>query len=74
MSFRGNAQRRPDNQVSVNAARLQLQMLLANATDERLLSFTPEGLAGMYRVPIREIECLLLARQEKRRREIAAQG
>ena len=69
--MRGNARKFPDQQLSVQAARTQLTMLLANATDERLAGFTVDGLSRMYRVPPREIECVLLAAQDKRRRAAA---
>lgn len=72
--MRGNASRMPDKQLAVAHARAQLTQLLASAADERVLSFTADSLARMYRVPPREIECLLLAQQAKRRREIAERG
>lgn len=71
---RGNASARPDKQIGTSGAKLQLQLLFANATDERLASFTAPELARMYRVEEREIECMLLAAQAKRRREIAERG
>lgn len=54
--------------MSQKAARVQLTMLLATASDERVAGFTVDFLASTHAVPRREIECLLLAQQDKRRR------
>lgn len=56
----------PDKQVSVAAARTQLKQMLVNARS--LDAFSPESLARMYRVPVRECETMLLAEQGKRQR------
>lgn len=69
--MRGNASRYPDKQLSNQAALMQLSLLLANATDDKLAGFTVDNLERMYRVPRREIECKLLAAQDRRRREAA---
>ena len=64
--------RNPDNRITQEQARTQLRLLLANATDRRIAEMTIEMLTHMYRVPPREIECLLLAEQDKRRRRAMA--
>jgi len=65
--------RNPDNRITQEQARTQLRLLLANATDRRIEDLTIEMLTHMYRVPPREIECLLLAEQDKRRRRAMTQ-
>jgi hypothetical protein len=55
-------------------AMVQLKTFLANATDERLAAFTVDKLAPMFRVSRRELECVLLASQDSRRRFLARQG
>lgn len=72
--MRGNASRMPDKQLAVSHARAQLTQLLASATDELVFSFTVDSLVRQYRVQPREVECMLLAAQAKRRREIAERG
>lgn len=68
---RGNALRNPNQQLGVAEARAALVMLLLNATDEKVERLTVESLARMHRVPAREIECRLLAEQDRRRRNAA---
>ena len=60
----------PDKQITVEAARTSLRMMLTSARD--ISMHTPESLARMYRVPIREIECMLSAENARRDRERAA--
>jgi hypothetical protein len=45
--------------ISAKRARAALVMLLTGCTKERLASFTAEGLAASYRVPIGEVAGLL---------------
>lgn len=52
-------------------AMVQLKTFLANATDERLAALTADGLARIFRVDRRELECVLLAAQDTRRRFLA---
>lgn len=70
--MRGHA--KPDNQLSTEAARTQLSLMLAGATDDRLVQFTAPELFRLFRVPLREIEARLLDAQQKRKREIADRG
>ena len=62
--------RHPDKQISTEAARTSLRMMLTSARD--ISMHTPESLARMYRVPIREIECMLSAENACRARRGAA--
>ena len=66
--MRGNASRFPDKRISAKAAEAQLAMLLSGATDERIAAMTVDGLATMFRVDRRVIECKLSAEQGRRAR------
>lgn len=68
MTYRGNAQRRPDTAISAKVAESQLAMLLANATDEKIAAMTVSSLSKMYRVQPRLIETMLIAAQGRRQR------
>lgn len=48
--MRGNALRHPNAQESAASAKARLTMLLTNATDSRLASFTADSLAATHRV------------------------
>ena len=62
------AHRKDTNEITIAHARSQLALLLAGATDERIAGLTVDQLARINRTPRREIECRLLAEQDKRRR------
>jgi hypothetical protein len=64
--MRGNASKYPDKQVSAASAKAQLSMLLNGCTDERLSSFTVDGLGKMYRVPMHEIQTMLTVARMQR--------
>jgi hypothetical protein len=72
VSYRGNAQRRPNSTISSKVAESQLAMLLANATDEKVAAMTVVSLGKMYRVQPRLIETMLLAAQGTRIRNAKA--
>jgi hypothetical protein len=54
-------------------AMVRLKVDLANMPDDRLFAATVESLAPRYRVKARELECVLLASQDSRRRFLAEQ-
>lgn len=62
--------RNPNKQISTDAARTSLRMMLTNARD--ISMHTPESLARMYRVNLKEIECMLNAEIACRARRGAA--
>lgn len=64
--MRGNAQKYPDKQMSVAGARSQLSQLLAGCTDDRLASFTADGLGKMFRIKPAEIEAMLFTARTAR--------
>ncbi len=66
--MRGNASRFPDKQLSVAAARAQFQMWLASATPHMIALTTVDQLCHRYRLPEKELECGLLAKQAAIRR------
>jgi hypothetical protein len=47
------------SQISSSRAKAALSMLLAGCTPERLASFTVEGLAVSYNVPVSTVEKML---------------
>lgn len=53
--------------ISLDHARAQLRLLLANTTDERLSNFTVDKLAAMNRTPRGEIAAALYEAQRARR-------
>lgn len=53
--------------ISLDGARAQLRLLLANTTNERLANFTVDKLAAMNRTPRREIAQALYEAQMARR-------
>lgn len=55
----------PDR-IGTKAARAQLAMLLAGATDSRLASFTADSLAAMHRVRFGEVAEMLQAERGRR--------
>lgn len=54
--------------ITIAKARIALDDMLRNARPERILAMTPESLARINRTPLREIECKLLAAQDRVRR------
>ncbi|WP_447724594.1 hypothetical protein [Sphingomonas koreensis] len=73
MRGRGRQQSKyPDKQLSCLAAKNQLLALLTGCTDERLASFTVDGLCRMYRVQEREIEYHLTIERQNRTRAVSA--
>lgn len=56
--------RNPNKQISTDAARTSLRMMLTNARD--ISMHTPESLARMYRVNLKEIEYLLTIELQRR--------
>jgi len=53
--------------ISLDAARAQLRLLLANTTDEKLGNFTVDKLAALNRTPRGEIAAALYEAQRARR-------
>lgn len=68
--MRGNASKYPDRKMTQAAAETQLRLLLSRATDKAVAAMTVDGLARMYACPVRVVETLLLAEQDKRRRRV----
>lgn len=62
----------PDKRISAAAAKAQLAMMLCNCRDDRLASFTAQGLACQYRVRLGDIETML--DNERERRRVRADG
>jgi len=58
-------------QMTQAQAMVQLKMFLAGCTDEVLAALTVDTLAPRFKVQRREIECVLLASQDSRRRFLA---
>lgn len=53
---------------------LQLKVFLASCTDDVLAGLTVDALAPRFKVQRRELECVLLASQDSRRRFLAKRG
>lgn len=64
----GNALRFPDRRESAKSAQCRLQLLLVNARDDRLASFTAAGLAATHRVSRDYAEKALTVERERRAR------
>ena len=56
--------RNPDKSITQAQARVALKMMLVNARS--IDAFTPESLARMYRVPLKECEYELTIARQKR--------
>jgi hypothetical protein len=56
--------RRGSSQLSKPKAESALTMLLTGCTKERLASFTAQGLAGSYNVPLATAERLLMSARQ----------
>lgn len=61
-----NGNRHATTEISAGAARAQLAMMLAGATDERLAGFSVDTLARMYRVKPKMIALMLAQARERR--------
>jgi hypothetical protein len=57
--MRGNALPYPNAQESVASAKARLGLLLLNATDQRLASFTADSLAATHRVRFADVAAML---------------
>lgn len=58
-------------EMTAAAAMSQLKVNLASATDQALLALTVDQILATHKIKRREAECVLLAAQDTRRREIA---
>jgi hypothetical protein len=61
----------PKPQLTGAQSMVQLKTFLASCTDEKLAELTVDTLAPRFKVSRREVECVLLASQDSRRRFLA---